>query len=669
VGWAASGKWLWLAALGIVAAALVALPAAALGAQGDFYSVGDNREGELGSSADNAHEVAHPTPFTVPLAAATGAVVQISAGAHSSFALTSTGQLYGFGENYYGQLGSSTNNLKAIEEFPYPNPTPSPISLPGATGPVTAVAGGRFHTLALTSTGQLYAFGDNAYGQLGIQANSGTNNANPTPSLVSLPGATGPPAQIAAGEDASLVVTSTGQLYAFGNNFYGQIGRSANSGTKAPNPKAALVTLPGAGGPVVQASVGRAQSLAVTSTGQLYSFGSNSDGQLGVSTNFGTSNPNPVPEPVSLPGATGPVVEASAGYDHSLALTATGQVYAFGENLYGQLGISTFAGTSTDIPVPQQVSLPGASGAVVAVIAATYDGYALTSSGQLFGFGSNRWGQLASATNNGNAKPNLPRLMSSAGNPQVDAVAAGDEHALVLTADLSVSTGALAGGVVGSPYSATVASAGGTAPQRWSASGLPPGLAIDAVGEISGTPTAAGSFNPTVTVTDRYGIAASRTLGLSIAAAGPQQQAVAPRLAALKATRRSLSLDGRLVDGQCVAPTASNRDQPSCRQKLKLTLALTLDAAAKLTVEIDRLRAGRLRRGRCLAPTDANRGLPSCTRSTSVGKPIVKRAKAGAGTLSIVGPRLLPGRYRLTATPSAHGRRGRSKTTSIRITG
>ena len=160
----------------------------------------------------------------------------------------SAGQLYAFGANYTGQLGSATNTNTAN-----PNPAPALVGLAGATGTVVQVAAGDSHSLAVTSTGQLYAFGYNNFGQLGIATNSGTENPNPTPALVGLPGATGPVAQSAAGADFSLAVTSTGQLYAFGYNFDGQLGIAANVN---PNPTPTLVELPGETGPVVEVAAG-----------------------------------------------------------------------------------------------------------------------------------------------------------------------------------------------------------------------------------------------------------------------------------------------------------------------------------------------------------------------------------------------------------------------------
>jgi len=224
--------------------------------------------------------------------------------------------------------------------------------LPGATGPVVHVSASNGHTLVVTSTGQLYAFGDNEFGDLGSTTNNGTVNPNPTPALVSLPGATGPVVQVGAGTDHSLAVTSTGQLYAFGLNQRGQLGIGTSSGTSNANPTPALVSLPGATGPVVRVAAGNRHSLAVTSTGQLYAFGDNFFGQLGGATNSGTGNPNPTPALVSLPGgARAGTIAAGPDVDHSLVVGA-GDPVIF---VHGFLGSQIFCGSTQtwpDLPFP-----------------------------------------------------------------------------------------------------------------------------------------------------------------------------------------------------------------------------------------------------------------------------------------------------------------------------
>ena len=72
-----------------------------------------------------------------------------------------------------------------------PTPTPSLVSLPGEVGAPTQIAAGENHSLAVTSSGQLYAFGANRSGQLGSAANTETDKATSTPALVALmPGTT-----------------------------------------------------------------------------------------------------------------------------------------------------------------------------------------------------------------------------------------------------------------------------------------------------------------------------------------------------------------------------------------------------------------------------------------------------------------------------------------------
>jgi len=329
---------------------------------GQVFAFGLNNDGQLGSTANTATKNANPTPTPVALPGATGPVVQIATGVNHSLAVTSTGQLYAFGLNQYGQLGGA--NAVGSKGA---NPTPTLVTLPGATGPATESAAGLNYSLAVTSTGQLYAFGDNRYGQLGNANNNGVAAANPTPTLVALPGATGPVTQVSAGASYSLAVTSTGQLYAFGLNNYGQLGNTTNNATTNANPTPTLVTLPGATGPVTQTSAGAAHSLAVTSTGQLYAFGLNNYGQLGNTSNNANENANPIPTLVALPGATGPVTQASAGAAHSLAVTSTGQLYAFGLNEYGQLGSTTNNANENANPIPTLVALP--AGTVIETVA------------------------------------------------------------------------------------------------------------------------------------------------------------------------------------------------------------------------------------------------------------------------------------------------------------
>ena len=276
-----------------------------------------------------------------------------------------------------------------------PNPTPTLVTLPGATGPVTQIAAGDQTASRSPRPASCTRSAATTTGSWGARPTTSPNNPNPTPTLVTLPGATGPVTQIAAGGDHSLAVTSTGQLYAFGDNSYGQLGSATNNEHRKPEPDAHARDA--AGGHAARdpdrrgrrpQPRGHLDRPAVRVRLQLL-------GQLGSATNSGTYNPNPTPTLVSLPGATGPVTQVAAGFVHSLAVTSTGQLYAFGHNDYGQLGSTTNNGTENPNPTPTLVTLPGATRPGHPDRRRRFDSLAVTSTGQLYAFGENysgSWG-------------------------------------------------------------------------------------------------------------------------------------------------------------------------------------------------------------------------------------------------------------------------------------
>lgn len=367
---------------------------------------------------------------TTALAALSALALTLAASSPATAESSSPGELFAFGSNRFGELASTVDNGSEVA-----NPTPLQVSLPGSETPIVQLAAGDGASLAVTRDGSLYSFGENLYGELGRTLGSGSEAANPTPARVTLPGAASSErvVAVAAGGAHSLALTSTGQLYTFGRNFYGQLGSTTGNGSDMPNPTPAPLVLPGASGPVSEIAAGEDHSLAVTSTGQLFAFGSNRFGQLGNLTGSGTELANATPLRVSLPGASGPVVQVAAGFAHSLALTSTGQLYAFGSNEFGQLGSASNSGTTNPTP-PTRVVLPGATGPVSQIAAGAFHSLALTSTGQLYAFGQNSSGQLG--TERGLATPNptpvLVGLPAAAGT--LVQIAAGAADTLLVTA-------------------------------------------------------------------------------------------------------------------------------------------------------------------------------------------------------------------------------------------
>ncbi len=135
-------------------------------------------------------------------------------GANPAIAATPSGGVYAWGDNSNGQLGNGKLSNSS---------TPVAITLPnGVTA--TAIAAGGYHSLAIGSDGKVYAWGFNGDGQLG----TGTTTDSHTPVLVNPP--TGLTATaIAAGGFHSLAIGSDGNAYAWGSNLYGQLGNGTTA--------------------------------------------------------------------------------------------------------------------------------------------------------------------------------------------------------------------------------------------------------------------------------------------------------------------------------------------------------------------------------------------------------------------------------------------------------
>jgi alpha-tubulin suppressor-like RCC1 family protein len=395
------------------------------GLPGLAWAWGNNSSGQLG----NGTTTYSTAPVGVSLPSGTTATA-VAAGRAHSLALTSTGQVLAWGWNVYGQLGNGTTTDSS---------TPVAVSLPSGTT-VIAIAAGRAHSLALTSTGQVLAWGWNGYGQLG----NGTTTNSSIPVTASLPSGI---TAIAGGDGHSLAVTSTGQVRAWGWNFYGQLG----NGTTADSSIPVAVSLP-PGTTVTAIAGGVAHSLALTSTSQVLAWGFNNHGQLGN----GTTTNSSTPVSVSLPSGT-TVTAISGGEVHSMALTSTGQVLAWGWNGYGQLGNGTFGDSST----PVSVSLP--SGTTVTAIAGgggnPNHSLALTSAGQVLAWGLNNSGQLGNGTT---TDSNTPVVVS--GFPAVVAIAAGGVHSLAIQLPAVAVFPAMSDGAYGGYVTAATIQNTGSAP-------------------------------------------------------------------------------------------------------------------------------------------------------------------------------------------------------------
>lgn len=322
---------------------------------------------------------------------------KLYSGDYHTLILKENNELWGFGYNYFGQLGTAVNNHTN-------NPIITPVKI---MDNVRFVSADTNHTLVITENNELWTFGWNRDGQLGHSENTGTMLANPTPKKIMehVRMATG-------GSYHTVVVTENSELWTFGRNDTGQLGHDKNLGTTEAYPTPTKVMEN-----VLFADAGRQHTSFIDKNKSLWSFGSNLYGQLGTSINSGTDTPTITPVK-SMDG----IKYISSGARHVLALTETNELWTFGNNLYGEIGRNT-NGQITN-PIPTKIM-----NSVSAISAGSYHSLVLNHNNQLFTFGYNYYGQLGTTVNNktGNVNSTPIKIMDN-----ISHIASGGHSSIVL---------------------------------------------------------------------------------------------------------------------------------------------------------------------------------------------------------------------------------------------
>jgi alpha-tubulin suppressor-like RCC1 family protein len=298
---------------------------------------------------------------------------RVSGGDRHSLGLTSTGILYAWGRNYSGQLGDGTTTSRS-----------SPVTVVGGITNWTQLSAGKQHNLGLTSAGIAYAWGYNFPGSLG----DGTTTSRSSP--VTVVGGITNWSQLAAGSGFSLGLTSSGIAYAWGYNaLAGQLGDGTKTNRSSP------VTVIGGITNWTHLAAGQysSHSLGITATGILYAWGANGQGQLGDGNTTARSSP------VTVVGGITNWSQLAAGGSHSLGLTSTGIAYAWGYNGYGKLG----DGTTTNRSSP--VTVVGGITNWTQVSASSPHSLGLTSTGIAYAWGYNGKGQLGTGDTTARSSP------------------------------------------------------------------------------------------------------------------------------------------------------------------------------------------------------------------------------------------------------------------------
>ncbi|MFT4246017.1 MAG: hypothetical protein QM571_05810, partial [Micrococcaceae bacterium] len=284
-------------------------------------------------------------------------------------AMSNTSELWAWGANAYGQVGNNTKISR-----------PKPILI---SDDWIDIGNGWGNSLGINSSNFMYTWGLNNWGQLG-NGDKGTA----TTGLVLKPTriAAGTLASVRwssviGGNTHSLALTDDKHLYAWGDNSYGQLNANPNTYDEFLNPSARAVNFTW-----LEVAAGAYYSMGIQEDGTLWSWGRNDYGQLGIGSTTTTYNRTQV-------GTATNWTQVKTQYWSSFAINSDGELWAWGYNNSGQLGL----GDTTSRNVPTQVVVPGVQWAHVSPGAG--EAMAITTDGWLYTWGNNNSGELGLGNN------------------------------------------------------------------------------------------------------------------------------------------------------------------------------------------------------------------------------------------------------------------------------
>mgnify|MGYP000968889566 CR=1 FL=1 len=286
----------------------------AIRTNGTLWVWGSDAYGQLGNGS-GVTDRATPTQVGSSTLWASAA-----AGPRFSMAVRTNGTLWGWGYNAWGQLGDGTEVDKE-----------SPTQI-GSVNTWKTVSIGDNYMIALRTNGTLWSSGENYYGKLG-------RNLVDNKATLGQIGSATDWASIASGTEHNFAIKTNGTLWAWGRNTHGQLGDG--TGVSKGNPVQV-----GTASDWESVSAGGYFGMAIKKDGTLWAWGDNTNGQLGE-----TSQNAFQLIPIQV-GTANDWMSVSCGINHSMAIKKDGTLWTWGVNSNGQLGDNS----TTNRNAPVQIS-------------------------------------------------------------------------------------------------------------------------------------------------------------------------------------------------------------------------------------------------------------------------------------------------------------------------
>ncbi|MCL9809912.1 T9SS type A sorting domain-containing protein [Flavobacterium luminosum] len=335
---------------------------------GTLWSWGRNNQGQLGTGENTT--ITNKIPKQI---GTESNWVKISAGNAHNLAIKTDGTLWAWGRNLDGQVGVGTST----SYFNFPQQI-------GSDTDWEFISAGDEFSLAIKKNGTLWAWGDNAFGQLGDNSTSDKN----TPIQI---GIATDWSFVSAGTEHSLGINKNGELWAWGKNSSARFGINTPSYSHVP-----IRIGSDTDWSVVLAS--REHGVGLKTNGTFWTWGSNATGQLGD----GTTSPKT--SPINIV-AFNEATAIAKGHQHTLVIKKDGTLWSWGGNATGQLGIGTPLSPTAPGPTLTPTRENTFNNSWVFVSSKITHTVAIKSDGSLFTWGNNIGGQLGDNTQTAKSSP------------------------------------------------------------------------------------------------------------------------------------------------------------------------------------------------------------------------------------------------------------------------